>query len=43
MRCGGDVRRIGVPATSAPGVFFFHRVCMRRFFLPVGEKVVTAP
>jgi len=26
-----------------PGMFFFQRVCMRRFSLPVGEKVVTAP
>ena len=26
-----------------PGVFFFQRECMMRFFLPVGEKVVTAP
>ncbi len=26
-----------------PGVFFFQRVCMIRFFLPLGEKVVTAP
>src|SRR5213595_1645305 len=33
----------GWPATSAPGVFFFHRVCMMRRFLPDGENVVTAP
>src|SRR5438093_4626807 len=33
----------GWPAASMPGTFFFHRVCMRRFFEPVGEKVVTAP
>jgi hypothetical protein len=26
-----------------PGTFFFHRVCMRRFFSPDGENVVTAP
>src|ERR1700738_3327456 len=26
-----------------PGVFFFQRVCMMRFFLPLGENVVTAP
>src|SRR6266487_2200352 len=26
-----------------PGVFFFQRLCMIRFFLPLGEKVVTAP
>src|SRR5919205_1012873 len=33
----------GWPATSAPGVFFFQRVCMMRRFLPLGENVVTAP
>src|SRR6266567_9491986 len=33
----------GWPAASMPGVFFFQRVCMMRFFLPLGEKVVTAP
>src|SRR6266699_648241 len=33
----------GWPAASMPGVFFFQRVCMIRFFLPLGEKVVTAP
>src|SRR3981081_2628218 len=26
-----------------PWVFFCQRVCMIRFFLPLGEKVVTAP
>src|SRR5438132_11841707 len=33
----------GWPATSAPGVFFFQRVCMILCFLPEGENVVTAP
>src|SRR6266571_2657441 len=33
----------GWPAASIPGVFFFQRVCMIRFFLPLGEKLVTAP
>src|SRR5881628_390049 len=36
-------RDSGWPAASMPGTFFFHRVCMSRFFEPVGEKVVTAP
>src|SRR5207248_688541 len=33
----------GWPAASMPGVFFFQRLCMMRFFLPLGENVVTAP
>src|SRR6185295_1608837 len=33
----------GCPAMRAPDVFFFHRVCIRRFVLPLGENVVTAP
>ena len=36
-------RHSGCPAAIMPAMFFFQRVCMIRFALPGGLKVVCAP